>query len=80
MFKVTEGKVTSVAPIFGQKVMDRDGSVHTFTDEAVQVPQEAEPQTAEPQHSEPQHAEPQHAEPQHSEPSLERGINPRGYV
>ena len=65
MFKVTEGKVTSVAPIFGQKVVDRDGSIQTFTDGAVQVPQEAGPQLA---------------EPQHSEPSIERGINPRGYV
>ena len=65
MFKVTEGKVTSVAPIFGQKVVDRDGSIQTFTDGAVQVPQEAVPQLA---------------EPQHSEPSIERGINPRGYV
>ena len=65
MFKVTEGKVTSLAPIFGQKVMNRDGSVHMFTDGDVYVLQEAEPQTAEPQHSEPSH---------------EQGINPRGYV
>ncbi len=48
MFKVTDGHVTSVAPIFGQKVMDRDGSVQTFTDGAVQVPQVAEPQQSEP--------------------------------
>ncbi len=61
MFKVTEGNVTSVAPIFGQKVLSRDGSVGTYTDGAVPVPQEAEPQQRVPS-------------------SLERGINPRGYV
>ena len=32
MFKVKEGKVEKVVPIFGQKGVNRDGSIGTYTD------------------------------------------------
>jgi hypothetical protein len=37
MFKVTEGRVQRVAPIFGRKVFNRDGSVDTYTDDVAYV-------------------------------------------
>jgi len=37
MFKVIDGRVKRVLPIFGRKVFNRDGSVGTFTDEGVEV-------------------------------------------
>ena len=38
MFKVTEGKVEKVDPIFGKKVTNRDGSVGTYVDGVIAVP------------------------------------------
>ena len=39
MFKVTEGKVEKVDPIFGKKVTNRDGSVGTYVDGVIELPQ-----------------------------------------
>ena len=47
MFKVTEGNVEKVEPIFGKKVTNRDGSVGTYVDGMITVPQN-ESQVAEP--------------------------------
>ena len=47
MFKVTEGKVEKVEPIFGKKVTNRDGFVGTYVDGVITVPQN-ESQVAEP--------------------------------
>ena len=38
MFKVTEGKVEKVDPIFGKKFINRDGSVGTYVDGVISVP------------------------------------------
>jgi len=37
MFKVIDGEVQTVLPIFGQKFVNRDGSVGTYTDGAIEV-------------------------------------------
>ena len=47
MFKVTEGKVEKILPIFGKKVINRDGSIGTYIDGMITVPQN-ESQIAEP--------------------------------
>jgi hypothetical protein len=39
MFKVTNGKVEKISPIFGQKVTNRDGSVGTYLDGEIHLPQ-----------------------------------------
>jgi hypothetical protein len=38
MFKVTEGMVENIAPIFGKKVINRDGSVGTYVDGVIEAP------------------------------------------
>ncbi len=38
MFKVIDGEVQPVLPMFGQKFINRDGSVGTYTDGAIEVP------------------------------------------
>ena len=38
MFKVTEGKVEKVDPIFGKQFVNRDGSVGTYVDGVISVP------------------------------------------
>jgi hypothetical protein len=37
MFKVIDGVVQPVLPVFGQKFMNRDGSVVSYTDGAIKV-------------------------------------------
>ena len=44
MFKVIDGKVEKVEPVFGKKFYNRDGSVGTYYDGAVELP------PSEPQH------------------------------
>ena len=38
MFKVIDGEVQPVLPIFGKKVVNRDGSVGTYTDGVIEIP------------------------------------------
>lgn len=44
MFKSVDGKVEKVEPVFGKKFYNRDGSVGTYYDGAVEVPPPSEPQ------------------------------------
>jgi hypothetical protein len=37
MFKVIDGEVQPVLPVFGQKFINRDGSVGMYTDGAIEV-------------------------------------------
>ena len=39
MFKVTKGNVERIAPIFGRKVTNKDGSVGTYLDGEIHLPQ-----------------------------------------
>jgi hypothetical protein len=39
MFKVIDGQVQRVEPIFGKKFYNQDGSVAVYTDGAVHIPQ-----------------------------------------
>ncbi len=47
MFKVINGKVQRVEPIFGKKFYNSDGSIGVYRDGAVEIPH-AEPQEHQP--------------------------------